>query len=73
MMLLFFGALYKIGGTAKKEEAINTLGNGLSSCWENFKKENCDLNNPVGPFCKKLLECTLNKQGHSKEIYAKQQ
>jgi hypothetical protein len=55
VLLIFFGALYKYGSITQKEEAISTLGNGLSSCWDNFKKENCDLNNPVGPFCKKLL------------------
>jgi hypothetical protein len=56
IILLFLGAIYKIGRSAKKENAINALGSGLSTCWDNFKKENCDLNNPVGPYCKKLLQ-----------------
>lgn len=51
----------KAGGHTK-DLAVKKLGKGLSACWDDFKKENCDLNNPVGPFCKKLLECTLSHQ-----------
>jgi hypothetical protein len=36
-------------------EVISKLGQGISSCWDNFKKERCDLYNPTSTFCKELL------------------
>ena len=55
VLVILVVILYSRIESGNKYEAISKLGQGISTCWDNFKKESCDLNNPIGPFCKQLL------------------
>jgi len=52
VFVVFIGIL--LFSTSKTDVIAKT-----SDCWEMFKKENCDLDNPYGSLCKSLHDCYL--------------
>lgn len=60
LLFLFLGLLtFFWRESSTGEEAANLM---TSNCWEKFKKENCNLSNPLGTLCRELYECYLRER-----------
>jgi hypothetical protein len=53
VVLLIFGLFFRNGGSHTQGNSHKMM-EGISNCWETFKKENCDISNPIGSFCRSL-------------------